>query len=103
VIITHHAAERARKRCGLSRRSLERMAAKVLEHGLRQEQTSGRMWRFLNGKAIKYQSGNQNRVHGEHVWVIDNGKLVTVVPLPRDLRKLARQCPMTGKRAPEKF
>lgn len=91
MIITTHAAQRAKERCGLSRRSLERMAGKVLAEGLPIDRTSGRLKRFLDAKARKYRAGNQNRIHGEHVWIIQDGKFITVVPLPKDLRKLARE------------
>ena len=88
-LITNHAEERAKERLGWNRAALNRMADKALNEGIAHSQTRGRLNRYLTKLYLNHRKGNNNRVYGEHVFIFHNEVLITVVLLPREIRRAA--------------
>ena len=84
IIITKHAAERARKRAGLKRRSLERLTPRIFKKGLSLDNAKTKSDKYL-----------LNKLKSDHGWPVIYGgfiyiflksniiKLVTIIPNKR--------------------
>lgn len=88
--LTRHAYERGKQRLGLPKRALDRLAPKALQHGTSARDYVGRMRRYLDSVYHYNERANNVRVYGEHVFVFDNDTLITVFPVPNDLRKAVK-------------
>lgn len=96
VVISHHAATRAKQRLGLKRPSLDKAASTALAKGLSPQQTAGRLRRYLDSQAAK---GSRPRVWSEHIYLFGRDDvLITVLDLPRGLRRAAASCLQKRKR-----
>lgn len=84
--ITDHGEDRLDERVGLSRTASERLVRKVLDLGLKREETSGPLRRYLNRRKM-----NNVIVYGEHIYLFDREILVTVLHLPNNLKKIVRK------------
>ena len=93
--VTDHAAARARERTGWGRSTVYRMLERIFFDGVAANTPCRRIRKFLR----HYQEqvpGRYARAYGEHVFLFarglaaDEAVLVTVLPLPHDLRAAAR-------------
>lgn len=94
LAITDHAFERARERAGWNRGALSRMLERVSYDGVAASTPCRKIREFLR----HYQDespGRFARAYGEHVFLFardaaaDTAVLVTVLPLPHELRRPA--------------
>jgi hypothetical protein len=90
IFLTEHACKRARKRYRWNSGTLERMAIKAFDSGLRRNNTSGYLKYYLDEKFEKHQTANNLRLYGETVFVFVQNRLITVWHLPVELRPLAK-------------
>jgi len=84
--ITAHAHERGRERLGLHRSALERTAEIALREGFTQADATGQLKRYLDRLYFSQRSANNLRIHGENVYIFAGKTLVTVHPVPAQLR-----------------
>lgn len=96
AVISDHAAQRLKERLGWNASAQQRMANLALERGLKHTDTSGRLRRYFDKLFLSHGSGNNTRIYGEHVYIIQGQTVVTVLHLPNDLKRAARQA--AGKR-----
>lgn len=89
--LTEHGRQRLHERVGLKTSSMERMASRALEHGVTHAETKGLLRLYLSKVFLSHRNANNLRVYGEHVYVFAGQTLVTVLPLPVDLRVAARK------------
>lgn len=89
--ITDHARERARERLGWNSSALDRMAEKALNEGVAHVHTRGRLNRYLGKLFTEHRTANNTRLYGEHVFIFHNEVLITVFPLPREMRPAAQK------------
>lgn len=87
MIITEHAKQRLRERCGFNKKSYERMVRKAYEDGISHKQTKGRLNKWITSLYFNGQNANNIRVYGDIAYIFCNKTLVTVIPVPADLRK----------------
>jgi hypothetical protein len=92
LAISNHAFERARERAGWSCPALSRMLERVFYDGVAASAPGRKIREFLG----YYQQENPSRfarAYGEHVFLFphddDAAVLVTVLPLPHELRRPA--------------
>jgi hypothetical protein len=85
--ITPHAADRASQRLSMREEVLSKTMEKVLSDGLRLADVKGNLRRYLFGMQGRHHS--TCIVYAEHVYAMHGDKLITVFPLPRNLKKLA--------------
>lgn len=95
LVASSHARQRARERIRWHHRTLERMLERVFYDGLGPDDCSRRLHAFVATTAAATPSGLA-RVYGEHLFVFvrdlpDEVVLLTVYPLPRELKPAARQ------------
>ena len=84
MIITEHAEHRSRERLGIPRKAVPRTALKALKHGIRADDFTGPIRRFLDGR--RHNNGGDYIVYGQHLFVFKGETLVTVFQLPAEFR-----------------
>ena len=82
VTVTKHGAMRMRKRMGISKHSVERMAERVYEQGTRYADTKGRLHKYLEKVEERNDIENELIVHGNNLYIYRENHLITVWPLP---------------------
>ena len=87
--VSRHADERTRKRVGIPRSAVKRMAAKAMSEGVTRHDTHGPLRRYLDALYHYNESANNIRVWSEKVWIFSDNTLVTVLDLPRKYRARA--------------
>lgn len=85
--ITKHANQRSKERNGWNDKTTERMVAKVLEKGIQHKQTKGNLHKWMTGLyAAHKRKGADIRLYGDKAYVFVYQTLITVVPIPQNLR-----------------
>lgn len=82
ISVTRHGEKRMRKRVGLSKHSVSRMAEMVYEKGIRFCDTRGRIHRYLEEVSGRGEPDNELVVHGNNLYIYRDSCLITVWPLP---------------------
>lgn len=85
--ISQHASKRLKERCGLQKKSQDRMAQKALTDGITHAQTKGRLNRWITKLYFKNPSVNNMRLYGEQIYLFADETLVTVMQIPNELKK----------------
>lgn len=89
VKVTKHGRLRTKDRTGLSKGLAEKNAVKAYALGLRHGETRGNLNRYLTSLYFKNKSANNLRVYHRYVYIFHDETLITILPLPRDLCKVA--------------
>ena len=87
MIVTKHAKQRIKQRCGVSEKSSLRIAKIAYENGLRHSDLTGNLKKYVDGLYFKNKNANQMRLYGDKVYVFHNEKLITVLQIPHNLVK----------------
>lgn len=88
--VTRHADKRMRKRVGVNRSAVEKMARRALNDGYTRHDFQGSIRRYLD--ALYYHNdgeANNIRVWGEKVWIFADNTLITVLDLPQRYKNRA--------------
>ena len=88
--LTDHAAKRAKERLGVPKRAALKNADRALEHGLRLDNATGDLKRYMSG-LNRHRGGGDARIYGEHVYIFVGQQLITVYRLPREYQRAAEQ------------
>ena len=89
--VSRHGDKRARQRAGLPRKAVERMAGVALSKGIGYGEAYGSLKGYLGWLYARYDgSGNNIRIYGDKVWVFHDGTLITMLNVPGEQRKAAR-------------
>lgn len=86
VRITTHAEDRLKERCGLNKKSIQRIAEKAYENGIRHCETKGNLRKWLDGVYLSERNANNLRLYGDKAFVFRDDILITVMQIPQDLR-----------------
>jgi hypothetical protein len=86
--VTHHAEDRGKERLGLAKAALHRTAEIALRDGIKTADTTGQLRRYLDKLYFHDRTANNIRIHGEQVFIFADEKLITVHPVPRELRHM---------------
>lgn len=85
--VSRHANQRIRERVGVGKSTVDKVAAKALERGVPHNKTKGRLNKWITEQYFYNERANNIRIYGEKAYIFRFEKLITVVPLPRDLAK----------------
>lgn len=88
MTITEHAKQRMKERCGFNKKAAERMAKKAFEQGITHAQTKGKLNKWITSLYFKNVKANNIRVYGGFCYVLCGETLVTVIPVPANLKHL---------------
>lgn len=93
--VSMHAAKRLKERCGLNKKSMQRMAQKAFDEGIRHSQTRGRLNKWVTGLYFNNRNANNIRLYGDKAYIFCEEILVTVIQIPtdlmRDFKKMVRE------------
>lgn len=87
IIITDHAKNRTKERIGLPKRVIEKNAERAFAEGIRHNETSGGLKRFLDGLYLNGKKANNLRIYCGNVYLFCGNVLITVIRLPPVYRK----------------
>lgn len=87
IRVSRHAEQRMRERCGLNKKSVERMAQKAFDRGIMHSQTRGKLYNWVTSKYFVNQKANNLRIYGDYLYIFDENVLVTVFRVPNNLLK----------------
>lgn len=91
LVISQHAYERSRERLSLTKSSTKRLARKAFDQGLKHNQATGPLRKYINGLWMQHQSASNIRIYGDNIFLFAGNILVTLYQLPLELRKLAHK------------
>lgn len=89
MYVSRHADERTRKRMGIPRSAVKRMAAKAMSEGITRYETHGPLRRYLDALYHYNGTADNMRVWGDRVWIFSGNSLVTVLNLPKKYKNRA--------------
>lgn len=87
VTVSKHAVRRLKERCGLNKRSVQRMADKAFVDGIRHSDTRGRLNKWVTSLYFYNKTANNIRLYGDKAYLFAESTLVTVIQIPPDLLK----------------
>jgi len=85
--VTEHAKNRMKERCGLNKKSKDRIVQKVFHEGIRHCETKGRLNKWVTSLWGRNKSANEIRLYGGKAYIFCGETLVTVLPIPPNLMK----------------
>ena len=91
IKITEHAYMRAKERLSLSAESLDRLAERAYNEGLKHSDTRSRLNRWMDGLYLEHRSADNIRLYGENAFIFSKETLITVFQVPNDLRKFLKK------------
>lgn len=91
LYITDHAEERFKTRTGLPKRLVTKKATEALELGISHAESVGQLRKYFDKLFLAQEKANNIRVYHNHVYLFANEALLTVFPLPANLRKTAEK------------
>lgn len=87
VTVSKHAVRRLKERCGLNKRSAQRMADKAFTDGIRHSDTRGRLNKWVTSLYFYNRTADNIRLYGDKAYIFAGSTLVTVIQIPPDLLK----------------
>lgn len=84
-----HGRQRVKQRVGIKSAAVDGLVERVLAEGVTHAEAGGHLKRYMDKLFLSHGTANQMRVYNEHVYIIREGVLVTVLPLPHSLRRIA--------------
>lgn len=85
VQVSNHAEKRLKERCGLNKKSIQRMADKAFDEGIRHSDTKGNLKKWVDSLYFYSKSANNIRLYGDKAYIFAGHMLVTIVQIPQNL------------------
>ena len=89
INISRHGARRMRKRLGIKKKSVDRMAEKALTYGVTHAEAKGSLSRYMDGLYLSHGTANNMRVYNRRVYLFRGMSLITVINLPNKYIEIA--------------
>lgn len=86
IIVSKHAEQRLKERCGLNKKSVQRITEKAFENGIRHRELKGNMRKWVDGLYLHEQKANNIRLYGDKAFLFCGKILVTVIQIPASMR-----------------
>lgn len=86
VRVSKHASRRLKERCGLNKKSVQRMADIAFTNGMKQEDATGQLNRWMASLYCANMDANNIRIYGNYVYIFCGITLVTVLHVPHRLK-----------------
>lgn len=91
MIVTKHAQKRLKERCRLSKKASERLANIAYEQGMRHNETTGNLRKWVDSLYFYNETANNIRLYGDKAFIFCDYKLVTVLQIPHTLVKFVKR------------
>lgn len=92
VTVSKHAEQRMKERCGLNKKSIQRMAEKAYTDGISHRNTKGSLNKWVTKVYFKSQKANNIRLYGDTAFLFHNDILITVIQIPAELMQQVWDC-----------
>ena len=89
MVITKHAYKRIKSRCGLKKKSVEKLMESLQEKGLPRSKTKGNLRKYLDWLWHSHDESNTIILHNSYIFIFVGDILITVWKVPNKLRKSA--------------
>ena len=86
AFVTQHGEKRVRKRMGLPKRAVQKLAERALTEGVDHGSFSGSFKRYLDGVFLSKQNADNLRVFHGFLFLFSCETLITCWPLPNRFR-----------------
>lgn len=90
-MVTKHAQKRLKERCGVNKKSADRMAKKALQNGMKHSETTGNLKKWVDGLYFYNKSANNIRLYGDKAYIFHGQDLITVLQIPHNLVKFVKR------------
>lgn len=87
VRASRHARQRMKERCGLPRKSVDRITERAFNQGITHQETSGSLRKWVDELYLSHETANNIRLYGDKVYLFAEGTLITVIQIPNNLIK----------------
>ncbi len=91
AVVTGHAQSRLKSRSGLNKKSVNRIADRVLNKGYSCYQLKGRLQGYIEFIGLKSPKVNTIKVYGDKAYLFYDNVLITVLQIPSELTKNMKQ------------
>ena len=89
VAVSDHGRQRTKERFGVSKRIAEDVADRARTDGLRRQDTSGSLRRYMDWLKLGHPKNAEPVIYGGRVWLFAFGTLITVLPIQQRYRRIA--------------
>lgn len=86
IQVSKHAETRLHERCGINRKSAQRIAEKAFNEGIRHSQTKGNLKKWVTSLYFNNKCANNIRLYGDKAYIFSGEVLITVLQIPSNLR-----------------
>jgi len=86
---TVHGKKRIRKRIGIKKKAVDRMRDAAFSKGVTHAQAKGRLSRYFDKLFLEHETCNNIRMYANYVWIFAGETLITVYPIPTNLKNSA--------------
>ena len=92
IKISRHASKRVNERASLPKSALGSDAERAWKYGLSQGEVSGRILKYMTGVFFRYRKSANTRIYNDLAYCFASDEtLITVLPLPANLRSLCHK------------
>ena len=88
VVITNHAKARIKERTSMPKKMVEKNVELAKANGVRREETSGSLRRYIDSIYYKKKAANNIRIYCGFVYVFAGDVLITAFELPPKYRSI---------------
>ena len=86
-MISDHAKDRLKERCGLPKKAIERNVKTAFEQGIKHSECTGRLRKYLDYLFLSHKLATNIRLYGDTVYIFQDENLITVFQLPKIYKK----------------
>lgn len=92
VNVSAHGNKRMRNRCGVPKKSVGKLAMEAFELGIKHNETTGSLNRYITAQYFYNQSANNIRIYKNKVFIFAGSRLITVLNLPPRYQTSVMNC-----------
>lgn len=86
IWVSRHAEHRLQERCGINKKSVQRIAERAFTDGIQHADTKGNLHKWVDSLFFKNRTANNIRLYGDKAFIFAGYNLVTVIQIPANLR-----------------
>ena len=101
--VTLHAGKRIRERMGVKKKSIQTISDRAYLKGLNHNETAGHLKRYIDKLYFRSKTANNIKVFAEKIYLFNEKTLITVVPLPTSLKRIANKLAQSKKLTQDKI
>ena len=93
ISLSKHAEKRMKERLNLNKQAATRMANKAYEQGINGNIKNGSLKKYIDSKIKegKINEYTEVKIYGDYVYIFDDGLLITVFIVPKNLKERANK------------